>query len=140
MEANLRAWRDEGVDLVVSLLEWTECGGLDLGEEGEICQRLGMGFRSYPICDHGVPAAFDSLRGFLTDIEQSLAARKSVVVHCLAGIGRSGLTASCLLLATGIPPDLAMRHVSVARGLMVPETSEQKEWVAEFARLYPAST
>ena len=49
------------------------------------------------------------------------------------GIGRSGLLAASLLVSSGIEPEEAIRRVSVARGVSVPETVEQKKWVKDFA-------
>lgn len=136
---NLQAWRQEGVDVVVSLLEGIESASLDLADEDRMCQRLGLIYPPFPIRDHGVPSSQEVFRGFVGELQQMLAAGQSVAMHCLAGIGRSGLTASCVLIGAGLSPELAVRRVSMARGLMVPETLEQKEWIGEFARLNPAS-
>ena len=48
-----------------------------------------------------------------------------MVVHCRQGIGRSGLVAACLLVRKGISPGAAVEMVSAARGVSVPETTEQ---------------
>ena len=49
------------------------------------------------------------------------------------GIGRSGLLAAALLVSSSVDPDAAIRRVSDARGLPVPETAQQKEWITKFA-------
>ncbi len=44
------------------------------------------------------------------------------------------MIAAALLIKDGITPDDALNRISEARGLPVPETPEQREWVKEFAR------
>jgi protein-tyrosine phosphatase len=57
---------------------------------------------------------------------------QNVLVHCRAGIGRTGLVAASVLVRTGIDPEVALRLVSTARTLVVPDTAEQRTWVLNF--------
>jgi len=43
------------------------------------------------------------------------------------------------LMNTGMDADSAMKIVGAARGLSVPETPEQREWVRRVLAGYPAS-
>jgi protein-tyrosine phosphatase len=54
---------------------------------------------------------------------------KSVLVHCRQGIGRSGLVAASLLVLDGEEPRAAIESVSKARGVRVPETADQEQWI-----------
>ncbi len=54
-------------------------------------------------------------------------------MHCRQGIGRSGLVAARLLAKKGTSPGAAIEMVSAARGLAVPETAEQREWIDRYA-------
>jgi protein-tyrosine phosphatase len=65
----------------------------------------------------------------MTDIAGALELGKTVAVHCRQSIGRAGLVAAGVLIASGVAPDQAIETVSAARGLPIPETSEQREWV-----------
>lgn len=115
-------------DTVVSLLTKTEEQALGLVREAESIVGLGMEFLSSPIHDMGVPAdpqVFCNLASRLAaDIEQN----HRVLVHCHAGIGRSGLLSAAILVALGSPPQSAFDLVTCARGEVVPETLEQKRW------------
>ena len=44
------------------------------------------------------------------------------------------MLAACVLIALGTDPDAALTRIAVARGLPVPETAEQRQWVLDFAR------
>lgn len=51
------------------------------------------------------------------------------VIHCRAGIGRTGIIASAVLIQSGYSPGAAMHLVPFARGMLVPDTQEQDDWV-----------
>jgi len=53
----------------------------------------------------------------------------NTVVHCRAGIGRTGMVAVGVLLHAGLEPEAALEHVAKARGIAVPDTSEQRDWL-----------
>src|SRR5438093_2518190 len=55
LEDEVRAWRDAGVDAVVSLLEPGEVMDLDLAGEEKLARTNRIEFLSLPIVDRGVP-------------------------------------------------------------------------------------
>lgn len=57
-------------------------------------------------------------------------ARGHVHIHCRAGIGRAGLVTACLLYHLG--RTAVWETLERARGVPVPDTDEQKEWVERF--------
>jgi protein-tyrosine phosphatase len=54
---------------------------------------------------------------------------KNVVVHCRQGVGRSGLVAVGAMVISGVGVEKAIETVSAARGLAVPETPVQLQWL-----------
>jgi protein-tyrosine phosphatase len=58
---------------------------------------------------------------------------KNVTIHCRQGIGRAGLVAAALLIEQGLGPEEAIRRVSTARHIPIPETEEQRVWIESFA-------
>lgn len=91
-------------------------------------------FVSYPIADRGVPQSRDATVTLVQELERELESGKSVGIHCRQSIGRSALIVACVMVAAGKNPDQAFDVISAARGLPVPETNEQREWVETFAR------
>jgi protein-tyrosine phosphatase len=129
LEDEARGWRRDGIDIVVSMLEKEEAARLDLLEEGDAAEANGIQFISFPIPDRGVPASTAAALALMTDVAAALEQGKNVAVHCRQSIGRAGLVAAGVLIASGATPEQAIDAVSAARGLPVPETSEQRAWV-----------
>lgn len=134
LEDEVRSWRAAGVDVVVSALTEGENAELDLLREAELCAANGIGFETFPISDRGVPRSADGLARLVQDLDEKLARGKTVGVHCRMGVGRSALMAACLLAAAGADVDAAFARIGQARGCGVPDTPEQRAWVARFAR------
>ncbi len=134
LEDEILGWREEGIDIVVSLLEPEEVCDLDLRREAALCRGQGMEFISFPIPDRGVP---DSGHGAAT-LARSLATRmgggKAIAVHCRAGIGRSSLIAACILASSGSEPETVFDLIGACRGLEVPDTDGQRHWLRDFCR------
>ena len=118
-----------GILKVVSLLELTEARDVGLDRERELCEINGMEFVSYPIADWGFPSSVMEFAEFTRSICQQITDGTNTVVHCRAGIGRSGMFAAGILLHCGYEPDDAFRHISEARGVPVPDTDEQRIWI-----------
>jgi len=62
-----------------------------------------------------------------------LAAGKNVAVHCRQSIGRSGLVVAAALMMSGVETREAVELVSKARGIAVPETAGQLQWLNRLA-------
>ncbi len=133
LEDEVASWRQAGIDTIVSLLTPEEEQDLGISREAIEANTQGMKFVSLPIPDRQVPTSHSAVAAVLARIEADLSAGKNVVVHCRQGIGRTGLVAACLLITKGISPDLAIVTLSAARGIPVPETTEQRHWIEGFA-------
>ena len=129
----IRAWRSAGVDMVVSLLRNQEAESLGLDREPEICRSAGIEYRTLPIVDRSVPESVREMLKLVDEVLTRLHAGKNVVIHCRQGIGRSGLLATAILIRSGNPLEAAIQLVSDVRGVKVPETEEQLEWIRSFA-------
>jgi protein-tyrosine phosphatase len=136
LEADVGEWKASGLDMVVSLLEPEEISELGLQQEAEFCRASGIEFVSFPIPDRGVPeAASDALR-IASSIARGIANGRSIVIHCRAGIGRSSLIAACALICLGFEASDALALIKEARGLSVPDTDGQREWIEAFDGTY----
>lgn len=132
LEDDIGAMRLEGVDRVVSMLTGDEIGELGLTEEPEICLRCGIAFSRFAIEDRDIPE-LAGLAPVVEGIVDDLTSGMSVAVHCRAGIGRSGMLAAGVLTRFGLSAEHALESVSLARGVPIPDTAEQAEFIHAFA-------
>lgn len=134
MRRDVLGARQEGVDVLVSLLEAEEAERMGRAEEWRYASAGGMRFVNVPIPDHSVPEDVEAIGRLCRMLREELLAGRSVAIHCLAGIGRSSLVAACTLNELGLSPAEAFRRLHRARGLPVPDTDEQRRWVEVYAR------
>jgi protein-tyrosine phosphatase len=129
LEDELEGLRGAGVDVVISLLETNEADQLDLVNERQAAEANGIRFISFPIPDRGIPASVPSAISLMAGLVSALEKGQNIAVHCRQGIGRSGLIAAGVLTIAGASPADAIQAVSSARGLSIPETPAQRQWV-----------
>jgi protein-tyrosine phosphatase len=117
---------------MVSLLSDAETTELDLIHEADAAQAAGIEFHRLPTPDRQVPD-----RGATLTLGRLLLQRlndgASVAVHCRYGIGRSSTLAAAVLVLEGTAAADAWDRVSEARGLPVPDTAEQREFINTLA-------
>lgn len=119
-----------GITGIVSLLEVDEARELGLGNEGALAKSYGLTFDAFPIRDRGLR---DGIESFIQSLTDRISLGECLVVHCRAGIGRSGVVASAILINSGYSPNDAIARVSKARGISIPDTDEQRSWILGFS-------
>ena len=129
LDEAIRSLRANRVDVLVSMLLEDEAGQLGLSEEGHLCATHEIQFLSFPILDHGIPDSTDDAIAFARRLGSLLETGKIVVIHCFAGIGRSGLMAAATMILAGFTTEDAILRVTAARGCMSPETLPQRDWL-----------
>jgi protein-tyrosine phosphatase len=134
LDLEVRDWKALGIDIVVSLLEREEVSDLGLQREAELCRSNGIDFIAFPIRDRGVPDSQLEVLQFARSVMTSVQDGRSVAIHCRAGIGRSSMIAACTLICSGIGAEDALALIQQSRGLRVPDTDEQRDWILAFAR------
>ena len=130
----VEGWRAAGVQVIVSLLSKDEERELGISDEMRLVEANGLSFISFPIKDYDVPSSEAAVRQLVNDLERMMDQGKSVGIHCRAGVGRSSVVAACLLVNHGEDAERSFQQISTARGVAVPDTVAQREWVGDFAR------
>jgi protein-tyrosine phosphatase len=120
-----------GINRIVSLLEHQEAIEVGLGKERQLAEKNAMEFISYPIPDRGLPVSLNEYLNFTKRLYHEAAGGLHTVIHCRAGIGRTGLIAAGVLLHCGFEPKEAFEHISQKRGVVVPDTEEQVNFVVK---------
>jgi len=123
--ANLRA---TGYDTLVSLLSGPEAADLGLRDERSAAEAAGLRFKWQPVFDFSLPEGdcfIDSIR----ELHEHYRAGGAIAAHCRGSIGRSPLLIASILVLDGCEPEDAWRRIALARGVPVPDTSEQRNWI-----------
>jgi protein-tyrosine phosphatase len=118
-----------GIQQMVSLLESNESRNLGLNAEREQVKAHGMGFISFPIPDMGLPSSVEDYALLSKKLFNQVNAGVNTLIHCHAGIGRSGLLVAGILLHCDMDPQQAFAYASRMRGVRVPETPAQEQWL-----------
>ncbi len=132
LEDEASAWVNEGLNVIVSMLEPEEVESFGLEQEKEFCQLNGIDFFSIPVVDRGVPIMNEHLFKLLRKLKMILLQGDNIGIHCRQSIGRAPLLAALLMILLDIEPKEAFAQLSLARGLEVPETLEQQKLVENF--------
>lgn len=129
LEDEMISFRDQGVEMIVSLLTAEEVAWMDLQHEELHCVVAGLEFRTHPIPDMEPPRGNVAAEAFVPSLAAAVADGRHLAIHCRGGIGRASTIAGALLVAMGWSTDDAFDLIGRRRGHRVPETAEQRAWV-----------
>lgn len=123
----------KSASLLVTLMEDHEFSLLGVEDLGSRAKRLGLTWLHLPIRDMSVPdEAFMEVWPEKSRYLRSLLEKdQNAVIHCLGGLGRTGVVAVMLLADMGIPAAEALEMVRSARPRTV-ETREQEEFCLSY--------
>lgn len=91
---------------------------------------LAIPVTAFPISDFGVPDDDDGLRAIVDQAARDLTDGRNLFLHCAAGIGRTGMVGTCILIALGLTREQASAAIGAAGS--GPETEAQRELVGRF--------
>jgi ADP-ribosyl-[dinitrogen reductase] hydrolase len=125
--AAIVGWRARAL---VTLVEPFELTLLGVGNLGERAAAQGLAWWHLPVIDGTAPGTAFEPRWAEAGptLHRVLDADGRIVVHCHAGLGRSGAVAARLLVERGMPPEEAIITVRRARPGAI-ENDEQVHWV-----------
>jgi len=75
---------------------------------------LPMRWLPLPMRNFGLAADMQAFRDGIEEVAQAMARGDAVLLHCAAGIGRTGTAAACLLKRLGLPREQALQRVREA--------------------------
>ena len=125
--AAIKAWR---ADRLLSLVEAHEFARLGVPQFPQAVRDAGLSWHHVPIRDMQVPAG-EFARAWAVAGPQVLGTLRGggrIVVHCAAGLGRTGTMTAKLLIALGVDGREAIAQVRRARPGTI-ETIEQERFV-----------
>ena len=131
LDQDLAAIRAGHITHVCSLLSPDEYSRYGVEGLAEAVRTAGLEHRALPILDQAVPSIAE-MRGLVHWMRRAIDGGGRVLVHCVGGLGRSGIAAACYLVAQGMEPVAAIAAVRRARSPRAIESRVQERFVLDF--------
>jgi ADP-ribosyl-[dinitrogen reductase] hydrolase len=132
LEADLKVIQSFGAAALVTLMEDDELRDVKVSPEQLHAGTLahGLEWHHLPIRDVSTPhECFEGLWVYSgMRFRKLLTHGRNIVIHCLGGLGRTGMIAARLLVELGLAPEEAIRRVRAARAGAI-ETADQEKHV-----------
>ncbi len=131
LKQDLNTLKSEGVSHIVCLITQSELE--DYGVPDLFAAYQDQGFVTYhlPILDQAA-VALEELLPALDWIHAQLGQEAQILIHCVAGLGRSGMVAACYLRQLGLPATQALAEIRAIRSPRAVESPAQEALVFGF--------
>ena len=120
--SDLEFLKDNGIEAIVSLTE--------LPLHKTLIEEFGFEYKHIPVADLTSPTQ-EQIEEFVTFVNNLISSKKKIVVHCDAGIGRTGTMLACYLVNKGRSAKNAITEVRKKRPGSI-ETMEQEETIENY--------
>ena len=103
------------------------------GVEGILSEYKKAGFNTmhFPINDQGV-SSFSETKELINWMDSELEKEANILVHCVGGLGRTGLIAACYLVSQGITAQNAIQEIRKVRSKRAIESESQENFIYAF--------
>ncbi|WP_394330728.1 dual specificity protein phosphatase family protein [Cytophaga hutchinsonii] len=131
LSEDLKEIKEQQIDCVVSLITKDEMDMYGVPELLDVYKKQGVECLHVPVIDQKIPvkAEIERINAFINAQQKK---HKKVLIHCVGGLGRSGLVAACYLKSLGYPSDDAIKIVREARSSRAIESTEQEKFVYDY--------
>jgi protein-tyrosine phosphatase/nicotinamidase-related amidase len=131
IEDDIAVIKENGITHIVSLLSESEYEEYGVKNLKDVYEQHGLNVRYFPIVDQGVPNKND-LPELVEWIDRALKQKHNVLIHCVGGLGRSGVVAaSYLVLKENMQPVEAIKTVRTYRSHRTIENHLQEEFIRQ---------
>lgn len=129
---DLRVLQNENVPWLYGFMTDQELEWAGIPDINNQASKLDIIYGGLPILDQDVPSMEDA-QELCSQILGQLKQGENVVLHCIGGLGRTGMIAACVAVEQGLSAKAAINIVRDARGPRAVESEAQEKFVAEYA-------
>ncbi len=126
IDQDLEFLRARRIDYIISLTETNE-----LSRTARVAD---MGYLHFPIRDMDIPMPRDASNA-MTKIERIISLGHVPLIHCKAGVGRTGMIAACYMVTKGYETEEAIKYVRSIQPRYI-QTLNQQRFVSNFAKYH----
>jgi len=136
LKLDLTMIKNNGIRVIVCLLEWSEMKKLHLLYYPKIAQEEGFIFYHLPIKDRGIPNR-KNIDCLIPILVEHLISGQNVLIHCRSGLGRAGTVCACCLAHFGFEGQKTIDVVRDRRPGAI-QTFRQESFVIRYCNsIYP---
>jgi protein-tyrosine phosphatase/nicotinamidase-related amidase len=128
VDEDLKQLKEYGVDTIIPLITADEFGHFGVSDLLEKYEEYGFNIHSLPIMDQLVSSE-EEMVDMVHYLDRAVLKGEKVLLHCVGGLGRSGLVAASYLKYKGLNSDEAIKAVRKVRGPRTVESKIQEEFV-----------
>jgi len=128
VDEDLKQLKKYGVNTIIPLITDDEFGHFGVSELLEKYEEYGFTVHRLPIMDQLVSSE-DEMIDMVNYLDDAVEKDKKVLLHCVGGLGRSGLVAASYLKYKGLNSGEAIKAVRKVRGPRTVESKIQEEFV-----------
>jgi protein-tyrosine phosphatase/nicotinamidase-related amidase len=128
---DIQVLKDEGVRAVGCFVTHGELERYGVGDLIEVYRSEGFDVLHVPIADQKVGSREDA-EGTVNWISAHLSAGDNILLHCVGGLGRTGMLAGCYLKTQGYTAGDALTMIRETRSPRAVETRIQEEFVENY--------
>ncbi|MGD8682386.1 MAG: ADP-ribosylglycohydrolase family protein [Chloroflexota bacterium] len=115
LDSDLESLKDQGVDVLLLLVEDKELVRCRVTHIEEAVDAHGLELVRHPVPDPMVPDDDAAYRRMVTAMVARVRSGQTLAIACRGGLDRTGMTSACLLREAGLDADAAIDRVHTAR-------------------------
>jgi ADP-ribosyl-[dinitrogen reductase] hydrolase len=125
LELDLEVIKQNGIQIIVCLLEWQELHKLHISEYPKVVQENGYIFYHFPIKDCDIPKETE-LIALIKILRNHLMNGYQILIHCREGLGRAGTICACCLVSLGYHYQSAISMIRQSRPKAIQNFGQEK--------------
>lgn len=130
-ESDLTFIRDQGVTAIVPLITDDELHDFGVDDLIDQYNKFGFNTKRLPIKDQ-MTSSQEEMKELVLWIKDRIHNKEKVLIHCVGGLGRSGMVAASLLRSLGKKSNVAIQDIRNSRSPRAIESSDQELFVKNF--------